>query len=195
MKRMSLKSKKQMLKLHPPICPICNEEAVPGFFGGLYPKWVSKERKRPFIDLLLSSIGENNPAYICKRCNLVFGMTRRMDRSKHDESKDSIIDGQLSNCTYCSSRLEPGFVYGTRGLIWCKNYIRGRGRGVILLVPLLGIRQKDMALATKRCMNCGMFYSRYHPDKVRKGNIIGLAFIVAFVALFLFLVELLIYFF
>ncbi|MCK5038405.1 MAG: hypothetical protein KAS16_04845 [Thermoplasmata archaeon] len=191
MRKISLERRKQMcqkmLILHPPVCPVCKEKAMPGFMAGAYPKYVPIGKKRPFVDPLLSnfdfglSTGEAAPAYICKGCNLVFGMSRPMDKSKYNIVRDSLAGGKLSACSYCSSQLESGYVWSSRGMVWCEGFRGGLRRRIVLLVPIFGVRFKTYGLATKRCRNCGMFYSRYHPDKVKK---VSIFWIVTFIIIF-----------
>ncbi len=184
MKNISLKGRKEklkrMLSLHPAVCPKCNQGVQVGFVWGPYLKWVSKSHKRPPKDPLFCLMDEFLPAYLCEHCDLVFGISRPLERK---QIKVTGMEGKpLTFCTYCgNNKLETGHIYSPRYISWSKDrgLLAARGK-LVHLVAVTGFHNRR--LSTRRCRNCGMFYSKFHPKKVNRSNIKWLILLLAIVA-------------
>jgi len=211
-KKSDLMDLRYNLLRHSSICPICNKRMNVGYIRGTYIRWASGANIRPLFDPWLAPTPHVIPAYICENCNLIIG--KRITRTKKEINN---ISGKTQNeanciiqskrrkmkydfCPYCDFKLEKGVVYSSiipteppPHLVWSKmSHGRLKKKTTKYLSSIFGL--KNPQLSARLCKNCGLFFLRYNPINIKKGNRIGftilIVLIISYILLFLFLILL-----
>ena len=155
-----------------PECPVCNEKMRTGYLGGILIKWIQKGRKeRQYVDPPLMPDKRFHrtiwsfsimPTYECQKCGLIVAKYCLKHRGHEISLKEKV--GKLTYCPYCNREMAGGRIYGMRGIWWFEKigwlgFMRGR-RMMVEPFPWLKIR----GVATRRCNECGVMFSRYTPQ-------------------------------
>jgi len=165
---------------HSSICIICKNELMLGYLskGGIVHWWSNGEKnkiKTPWLAIIPHSI----PTYICVNCGLLVGLYKfpiiEYNNIQTNEPSSKYITNN-ENCPFCNNKLENGVIYVSRiiggpplGLTWTNenNNIDfwKRSKYLTHVSPF-----KSRYLKSRRCSNCGAFFSRINLLDVQKRN-------------------------
>jgi len=162
-------------------CPKCGQLSEQGYLRGIHICWHEPGMKK-FVKPLLSRSQHAVPSNICRKCNLLFGQytfpSKTVDFAQLNASQAS----DSNNCPHCKFPLKTGSIISNWAFIWSENPSK----------PLLFDRKKHFVstafpirsphLPTKKCKNCGLFFSIYYPENFRRSNFIGLSvYVITFI--------------
>jgi len=170
-------TKREILKkrlMNSSVCPICNNKMNFGYLRGAYTRWCENGNESLNYSWL-ASIPDAIPSYLCNNCHLVIGQYKTKIRSI-DTKFYTTTNKKLDYCPNCNFKLNSGFTFSHERTYWSKNKYIGFGK--TLAWTTTWPHQK---LPTKKCFNCGLFYLKYNPTKVKSSN--RIAFILFIIAL------------
>jgi hypothetical protein len=178
---------KTALKRRGHSCPVCSREMSLGYLAGLWLHliWWPKGKKMPRVILDPQSkcldFHHPMPSYLCEACRLAITQYKMPQNFGGIDSASFKNWNRASNeCPYCGGRKVKGYLLPTAGyeviphLCWNERIgsFFKRGRKVTLTASLA---YKGL-LFTDKCKNCGLLFSIYDPNKIRRSNRIGMIF-------------------
>ena len=175
------------LKCRGQSCPICHKDMPFGYLTGnwMHLIWWPKGKKVPRVILNPQAkcldFQHILPSYLCENCrfvitqykiphNVTFGSLRSLEDKNHASNE----------CPYCDGRKAKGVLIPTVGpymlphICWKEKIgsLFKRGRRISLTATLA----YKGHLLTDKCKNCGLLFSTYDPNKIRRSNRIGFIF-------------------